>query len=144
MLNPWTQTYIILPFHQSVQSAHLQSDHSDPHSEYSEPPKRVLFQSQETLGQEKTRFGQNIILSCLLQRSVPVKKSAKPQQAPEYDQQQDSTDPVFYMEVDMSDLPSQYAEEMETFRYILDLPDPRETLPRSSTTVIGLDDEKGQ
>ena len=33
---------------------------------------------------------------------------------------------------------------MESFRQILDLPDPRETLPRSSTTVLGLDDEKGQ
>ena len=44
----------------------------------------------------------------------------------------------------MSDLPSQYAEEVETFRQILDLPDPRETLPRSSSTVLGLDDEKGQ
>ena len=44
----------------------------------------------------------------------------------------------------MSDLPSQYAEEVETFRQILDLPDPRATLPRSCTTVIGTDDEKGQ
>ena len=44
----------------------------------------------------------------------------------------------------MFDLPSQYAEEVETFRHILDLPDPRETMPRSSTTVLGLDDEKGQ
>ena len=44
----------------------------------------------------------------------------------------------------MSDLPSQYTEEGETFRQILDLPDPRETLPRSSTTVLGLDDEKSQ
>ena len=33
----------------------------------------------------------------------------------------------------MSDLPSQYAEEVETFRQILDLPDHRDTLPRSST-----------
>ena len=48
------------------------------------------------------------------------------------------------MEVDMADLPSQYAEEVKTFRHILDLPDPRETLPRSSPTVLGLDDEKGQ
>ena len=38
----------------------------------------------------------------------------------------------------MSDLPSQYAEEVETFRHILDLPDPRETLSRSCTTVLGL------
>ena len=44
----------------------------------------------------------------------------------------------------MSDLPSQYAEKVETFRQILELPDPRETLPRYSTTVLGLDDEKGQ
>ena len=40
----------------------------------------------------------------------------------------------------MNDLPSQYTEEVETLRQILD---PRETLPRSSTTVLGLD-EKGQ
>ena len=44
----------------------------------------------------------------------------------------------------MSDLPPQYAEEVETFRQILELIDPRKTLPRSSTTVLGLDDEKGQ
>ena len=41
----------------------------------------------------------------------------------------------------MADLPSQYAEEVETFRCILNLPDPRETMPRS---VLGLDDQKGQ
>ena len=75
----------------------------------------------------------------------PTKKPTKPQhKAPREPQHQDSTDPVFYREVDMSDLPSQYTEEVETFRQILDLPDPRETLPRSSTTVLGLDDEKGQ
>ena len=44
----------------------------------------------------------------------------------------------------MADLPSQYAEEVETFRHILNLPDPRETMPRSSTSVLGLDDQKGQ
>ena len=44
----------------------------------------------------------------------------------------------------MSDLPSQYAEEVEAFRQILDLPDARETLPRSSTNVLGMNDEKGQ
>ena len=30
------------------------------------------------------------------------------------------------------------------FRRILRLPDPRESLPRSSTVVMGLDDEKGR
>ena len=77
--------------------------------------------------------------------SAHVKKLTKPQhKVPPEPQPQDSTDPVFYREVDMTDVPSQYTEEVETFRHVLDLPDPRETLPRSSTTVLGLDDEKGQ
>ena len=77
--------------------------------------------------------------------SATITKPTKPQhKAPDEPEHQDSTDPVFYREVDMSDLPSQYAEEVETFRQILDLPGPRETLSRSSTTVLGLDDEKGQ
>ena len=77
--------------------------------------------------------------------STHGKTLTKPQHkvAPEA-QPQASTDPVFYTEVDMSDLPSQYTEEVETFRQILDLPDPRETLPRSSTTMLGLNEEKGQ
>ena len=44
----------------------------------------------------------------------------------------------------MSALPSQYAEEVETFSRLLGLPDPRRTMPRSSTTVLCLDEEKGQ
>ena len=44
----------------------------------------------------------------------------------------------------MSDLPSQYAEDIETFRHILNLPDPRDTMPRSSTTILDLDVEKAQ
>ena len=47
-------------------------------------------------------------------------------------------------EVALSDMPSQYAEEVDTFRRILSLPDPRESMPRSSTSVMGLDDEKGR
>ena len=139
-----------LKFTQSVQSnpaskhSDLESDHhSDPHSEkHSEQPKRVcskakkhsdMYYSQSSSSEED-------------QSSVPIKKSTKPQQkAPsESERQQDTTDPVFYREVDMSDLHSQYAEEVETFRQILELPDPRETLPRSFTTVLGLDNEKGQ
>ena len=44
----------------------------------------------------------------------------------------------------MSGLPSQYAEDIESFTHILNLPDPRDTMSRSSTTILGLDDEKGQ
>ena len=44
----------------------------------------------------------------------------------------------------MSDIPSRYAEEVDTFKRILKLTDRRESLPRSSTAVMGLDDEKGR
>ena len=69
--------------------------------------------------------------------------SSQPPRAPsELDQLQHDPDPLFYREVAMADLPSHYAEEVETFRHILDLPDPRETMPRSSTSILGLDDQK--
>ena len=60
------------------------------------------------------------------------------------DQPQHDPDPPYYREVALADIPSQYTEEVDTFRCILSLPDPRESLPRSSTSVMGLDDEKGR
>ena len=39
--------------------------------------------------------------------------------------------PPYYREVALSDIPSQYAEEVDTFRRILSLPDRRESMPRS-------------
>ena len=78
----------------------------------------VLLKPRNTWAKRNTRFGQNTFHSLHLkedQSSVLVKKSAKPQKAPsEQDQQQDNPDPVFYREVDMSDLPSLYAEEVQT------------------------------
>ena len=44
----------------------------------------------------------------------------------------------------MSDLPSQYTKDIETFRQILKLPDPRDNMPRSFTTVWALNDVAGQ
>ena len=60
------------------------------------------------------------------------------------DHSQHDPDSPYYREVALSDIPSQYAEEVDTFQRILKLPDPRESLPRSSTAVMGLDDEKGR
>ena len=116
------------------------------HSERSEQPDRVSSSRAKTPSDKKKHkvrakyFSQSSSLE-EHQSSVPIKN---PQKAPEEDQEQDNLDPVFYREVDMSDLPSQYAEKVDTFIHILDLPDARETMPRSSTTVLGLDDEKGQ
>ena len=76
---------------------------------------------------------------------MQVKKSSKPKvSSSEQDKQQSDPSPVFYREVDMSDLPSLYTEDIETFRQILNLPDQRDNMPRSSTTIWALNDAKGQ
>ena len=78
------------------------------------------------------------------QPSVAKHRSSKPSGAnSDQDQPQRDPDPPYYREVVLSDIPSQYAEEVDTFRRILALPDPRESMPRSSTSVMGPDDEKG-
>ena len=60
------------------------------------------------------------------------------------DQPQHDPEPPYYGEVALFDIPSQYVEEVDTFRRILSLPHPRESMPRSLTSVMGLDDEKGR
>ena len=78
------------------------------------------------------------------QSSVARHRSSKPSGAvSDQDLPQHDPDPPYYREVALSDIPSQYAEEVDTFRRILSLPDPRESMPRSSTSLMGLDDEKG-
>ena len=78
------------------------------------------------------------------QSSAPRHRSLKPSGAhSDQDKPQHNPDPPYYSQVALSDVPSQYAEEVDTFRHILALPDPRESMPRSSTSVMGLDDEKG-
>ena len=84
------------------------------------------------------------------QSSVARHRSSKPSGAQpsgavsDQDQPQHEADPPYYREIALSDIPSQYAEEVDTFRHILSLPGPRESMPRSSTSVMGLDDEKGR
>ena len=77
------------------------------------------------------------------QSSVARHRSSKPSVS-DQDQLYHDPDPPYYREVALSDIPSQYGEEVDTFRHILSLPDPRESMPRSSTSVMGLDDEKGR
>ena len=83
------------------------------------------------------------------QSPAATHRSSKPSRAQpsgavsDQDLPQHDPDPPYYREVALSDMPSQYAEEVDTFRRILSLPNPRESMPRSSTSVMGLDDEKG-
>ena len=76
--------------------------------------------------------------SVVRHRSSKASWAASDQDLPQHD-----PDPPYYRELALSDFPSQYAEEVDTFRRILSLPDPRESMPKSSTSVMGLDDEKG-
>ena len=77
------------------------------------------------------------------QSSVARHRPSKPSGATsDQGQPQHDADPPYYREVALSDVPSQYTEEVDTFRHILSLPDPRESMPRSSTSVMGLDDRK--
>ena len=80
------------------------------------------------------------------QSSVPRHRSSKPSRKAhsDQDQPQHDPDPPYYREVALSDVPSQYAECVDTFRRSLNLPDPREPMPRFSTAVMGLDDKKGR
>ena len=79
------------------------------------------------------------------QSSLARHRSSKPSGAvSDQDQPQHDPDLPYYREVALSGVPSQYAEEVDTFRCILSLPDPRESMPKSSTSVMGLDDGKGR
>ena len=137
-------------FSQSAQPEHgSDPNRSDYYSKQSEQPEQVCLarakkHSDKRKHKVRAKYVSQSSSSGEDQSPVHTKKSAKPQRAPEQDQQQNDPDPVFHREVDMSDLSIQYAEEIETFRHIIDLPDPRETMPRSSTSVLGLDDVKCQ
>ena len=105
------------------------------HSDKSKPKSRSRYVSS-TSGED--------------QSPVVRHRSSKPSGAQpsgavsDQDLPQHDPDPPYYREVALSDIPSQYAEEVDTFRRILSLPDPRESMPRSSTSVMGLNDEKGR
>ena len=112
--NPWTSNHLdaqpmetgfcgrSLPpsFTQSVQSDHG-SKHSDLQSEHSEQPQRVCSsRAKKHSDKKKHKVRAKYYSQCSSadedQSSVPVKTSAKPQQAlSEQDQQQDNPDPVF-------------------------------------------------
>ena len=68
------------------------------------------------------------------QSPVARHRSSKPSRAQpsgaasDQDLPQHDPDPLYYREVALSDIPSQYSEEVDTFRRILSLPDPRESI----------------
>ena len=121
---------------------------SDQYSDESDQPRMLSSKSKNMLTKANTNLGPGMFH--LPQRKIsPVAKhrSSKPSRArpsganSDQDQPQHDPDPAYCREVALADVPSQYAEEMDTFRCILSLPDPRESMPRSSTSVMGLHDD---
>ena len=129
------------------------SSASDHYSDQSDEPRPALSRAKKHTDKSKHKSRSRYLPSSseedqsseLRHRSPkPSRKTYTDQDHPQHD-----LDPPYYREVALSDIPShnipsQYAEEVDTFRGILKLPDPRDSLPRSSTAVMGLDDEKGR
>ena len=130
--------------HSQIQYYVAPSSASDHYSDQSEDPSRVKKHTDKTKHKSRSRYvpfsSEGDQSSERRHRSPKSSRKTYPDQ----DHPQHDPDPPYYREVALSDIPSQYAEEVDTFRRILKLPDPRESLPRSSTAVMGLDDEKGR
>ena len=125
---------------------------SDRLDEDSDEPRIPSSRSKKHSDKSKHKSRSRYVSSSSGEDQSPVARhrSSKPSRAQpsgaasDQDLPQHDPEPPYYREVALSDMASQYAEEVDTFRGILSLPDPRESMPRSSTSVLGLDDEKGR
>ena len=121
------------------------SDHySDPSDDLQPVSSRPQKHSDKSKHKSRSRFlpsssGEDQSPEHRHRSPKPCRKSLPDQEHPQHD-----PDPPYNRELALSDIPSQYAEEVDTFRSIIRLPDHRESLPRYSTVVMGLDDEKGR
>ena len=120
---------------------------SDQPNEESDEPRIPSTKPKKHSDKSKHKSRSRYVSSSLeeYQSSVARHRSSKPSGAQpsgavsDQDLPQHDPDPPYYREVALSDIHSQYAEEVDTFKRILSLPDPRESM---STSVMGLDDEK--
>ena len=124
------------PTHSSGYQVVDPSSASDHYSDYSvdpQPAPRPKKHSDKSKHQSRARF----LPSSSEEDQSPEHRHRSPKPSgksyTDQDHPQHDPDPTYYREVALSDIPSQYAKEVDTFRRILKLPDPRESLPRSST-----------
>ena len=136
------------PSHSLKQYDVVPSSASDHYSDQSDDPRPVPSRAKKHTDKSKHKSRSRYLPSSSEedQSSELRYRSPKPSRNtyPDQDHPQHDPDPPYYREVALSDIPSQYAEEVDTFRRILKLPDPRDSLTRSSTAVMGLDDKKGR
>ena len=141
-------TKVKKPSHSHKQHDIVPSSDLDHYSDQTDDPRPVSSRPKKHADKTKHKSRSRYLPSSSKedQSFVPRHRSPKPSRKTysDQDQPQHDPDPPYYREVALSHIPSQYAEEIDTFRHILKLPDPRESMPRSSTAVMGLDDEKGR
>ena len=130
-------------FKQYVVALSSASGHYSDHSDEPRPaPSRAKKHTDKSKHKSRSRY----LPSSSEEDQSPEARHRSPKLSRKTNSDQDhpqhDPDPPYYREVALSDIPSQYAEEVDTFRCILKLPDPSDSLPRSSTAVMGLDDEK--
>ena len=103
---------------------------SDQYSGQSEEPWVASSRSKKHADKSKYKVRSRYVSSSAEedQSSAPRHRSSKSSgPLSDQDQPQRDPDPPYYREVVLFDVPSQYAEEVDTFRHILSLPDPRES-----------------
>ena len=136
------------PTHSSRYQVVDPSSASDHYSDYSVDPQPAPSRPKKHSDKSKHKSRARFLPSSSEEDQSPERRHRSPKPSgksyADQDHPQHDPDPPYYREVALSDIPSQYAEEVDMFRRILKLPDPRESLPRSSTAVMGLDDEKGR
>ena len=132
----------------SKQYAVAPSSASDHYSDHSDEPRPAPSRAKKHTDKSKHKSRSRYLPSSSEEDQSPEARHRSPKSSrktySDQDHPQHDPEPPYYREVALSDIPSQYAEEVDTFRRILKLPDPRDSLPRSSTAVMGLDDEKGR
>ena len=124
------------------------SSASDHYFDPSDDPPPASSRAKKHSDKSKHKLRSRFLPSSSGEDQSPERRHRSPKPTrksyPDQDHPQQDPDPPYYRKVALSDVPSQYAEEVDTFRRILRLPDPRESLPRSSTAAMALDDEKGR
>ena len=110
---------------------------SDHHSDESNEPRISSSKAKKHADRGKSKKRSRYVSSSEGDHSpAPRHSSSQPSGAvSDTDQPQHDPDPPYYRDVALSDVPLQYAEEVDTFRRILALPDRRESMP--SVTYIG-------
>ena len=135
-------------YHSSKQYAVAPSCASDHYSDHSDEPRPAPSRAKKHTDKSKHKSRSRYLPSSSEEDQSPEARHRSPEPSrktySDQDHPQHDLDPPYYREVALSHIPSQYAEEVDTFRRILKLPNPRDSLPRSSTAVMGLDDEKGR